>query len=125
MSVPGNAAPRACRPGAWISNSRRISGAKYETCGPKTAIGFPPALRVRPTEERAVRLVAAPDREDGLDERCRRDDVGRSPGRRQLLESGVLGGEEVGVRERRLDVGIDPVDVGLAVGHDLLPLRVC
>ena len=82
------------------------------------------ALHERAIEERAVRLVAAADGEDGLHERRGRHDIGRPPGLRHLLQGRVLGRQEVGVRERRLDVGIDPVDVGLAVGHDLLALRV-
>jgi hypothetical protein len=39
--TPGKAAPLASIPGPWRSSSIRISGAKYATCGPKTASGRP------------------------------------------------------------------------------------
>src|SRR4051812_20667851 len=39
--IPGNAAPRALKFGAWMSSSIRISGEKYDTCGPITATGWP------------------------------------------------------------------------------------
>src|SRR5207249_1569689 len=39
--IPGNVAPRASTPGAWMSISMRISGDQYPTCGPITAMGCP------------------------------------------------------------------------------------
>ena len=48
---------RASRPGAWMSISIRIWGEKYATCGPITAIGWPPAAYFEVT---ASQLLMAP-----------------------------------------------------------------
>ena len=86
----------------------------------RRTLGLAVAARQRRVEEGAVDLVAATDREDRLHQGGDGDDVGRRPGRRHLLQRRVLGRQLGRVDERGLDVGVDAVAVGQAVGLHLL-----